>query len=53
MLLKRGLVTFDVLVEPTRAREHGGNNKRDTDKKEEDIVYEVSTQVSLVHGDRK
>jgi hypothetical protein len=35
------------------AREQGGNNKRDADNEEEGIVYKVSTQVSLVHGDRE
>ena len=52
MLVKDDLITFDGLVE-TRTREHGGNNKRNRDNEEEDIVYEVSTQVSLVHGDRE
>jgi len=33
------------------AREHGSNNKGDADNEEEGIVYEISTQISLVHGD--
>ena len=40
------LVKDDLLV-----REQGGDNKGDTDNDEKGIVYEVSTQVSLVHGD--
>jgi hypothetical protein len=44
--LKHDLVAFG-------ARERRCNNKRDSDNKEEDIIYEVSTQVSLVHGDRE
>jgi hypothetical protein len=35
------------------AREQGGNNKRDADNEDEGIVYEVSTQVFLVHSDRE
>ena len=49
------LITVDGwwLVRPNLAREHGGINKGDADKEEEDIVYEISTQVSLVHGYRE
>ena len=50
--LKYGLVAVDGLI-GTRARERRCNNKRDCDNKEEDIIYEVSTQVSPVHGDRE
>ena len=50
--LKQGLVAFDGLI-GTRARKRRCNNKGDSDNKEEDIIYEVSTQVSLVHGDRE
>jgi len=35
------------------AREQGCDNKGDADNDDECIVYKVSTQVSLVHGDRE
>ena len=31
--------------------EHGSDNKGTTDNKDEDIIYEVSAQISLGHGD--